>query len=588
MQGRKRLLAIICRRSESRRLTVERPLCKTKMSMINWRKDLHLARSREIASVLIGHGWDCLLENFERFRFGKSQNHVTRHRESLTQPEHLRCALEELGTTFIKLGQILSTRADLLPPDYLTELTKLQDAAPSVPFDAVRDTLVAELGRPIENCFLHFDQEPLAAASIGQAHAATLPDGTEVVVKIRRPGVVEQVHEDLEILKELAAVASRHWEFADRYDLVGIVEEFSETLRAELDYVREGHNAERFAANFAGEAGIHIARVYWETTTSRVLTLERVRGTKINDLASLDKQGVDRPALASFASDVVMRMVCEHGFFHADPHPGNFFIEPAGNIGLIDFGMVGELDERTQESLADLLIYINNQDADRLVDVFLDLGVTKKRVDRDLLRRDILHLFSIYWGLPLIELRISAVLNDVFAVMRKHHLHLPSNLALLLKTVIMVEGLGVNLDPDFHLTSVLEPYADRLVMRKYSPIKLVRNLGRASLVFARLSVELPQQLRRIVSAAENGTLQIGMRPEGFEPVLNRIEKITNRIVLGLIAAAFINGLAVLASVYRPPRWENWAWLVFAFGFLCALTLGGYLALSILRSRHRSE
>jgi ubiquinone biosynthesis protein len=324
--------------------------------------------------------------------------------------------------------------------------------------------------------------------------------------------------------------------------------------------------------------------VYWETTTSQVLTLERIRGTKINDIASLDTQGIDRSALAVFATDLVMRMVCEYGFFHADPHPGNFFIEPGGTIGLIDFGMVGVLDERTQDQLADLLIYINHKDADRLVDIFLNLGITKKRIDRDLFRRDIQHLLSKYWGLPLDELRVSAVFNDVFAAMRRHHLHLPSNMALLLKTVIMIEGLGVVLDPKFHMTSALEPYADRLVMRKYSPIKLVGNLGRASLDLARLGVEMPQQLRRIVSAAESGNLQVGMRPEGLEPVIKRVEKIANRIVLGVIAAAFINGLAVLVSVYRPPGWESWAWVVFAFGFLCALTLGAYLALSILRSR----
>lgn len=552
--------------------------------MIHWRKDLHLNRSREIASVLMGHGWDCLTEKFELFNVGKLTNQKNGQGGPLTRPEHVRSALEELGTTFIKLGQILSTRADLLPPDYLAELTKLQDSAAPVPFEAVRETLVAELGQPIETAFLNFNPEPLAAASIGQAYAATLLDGTDVVVKIRRPGVVEQVHEDLEILKELAAAVSRHWELADQYDLVGIVEEFSDTLKGELDYIREGQNAERFAADFVSEAGIHIPRVYWETTTSRVLTLERIRGTKINDLANLDNQGIDRSALARFATDVVMRMVCENGFFHADPHPGNFFIEPDGTIGLIDFGMVGTLDERTQEHLADLLINIDHKDAARLVDVFLDLGVTRKRIDRDLLRRDIEHLLSTYWGLPLSELRISAVLNDVFAIMRRHHLHLPSNLALLLKTVVMIEGLGVNLDPAFRLTSALEPYADRLVLRRYSPTKLIRNLGRASLFLARVSAEMPQQLHRIVSAAENGNLQIGMRPEGFDPVIRRVEKIANRIVLGVLAAAFINGLAVLASVYKPPAWESWAWVVFAFGFLCALSIGMYLALSILRAR----
>lgn len=551
------------------------------MNLINWRKDFHLNRSRQIAGVLVSHGWDYLRSNGHHLH-DKSFLH---RKGAQTGPEHLRSAFEELGTTFIKLGQILSTRADLLPPDYLSELTKLQDSASPFPFAAIQEALVAELDQPIDRVFAYFDPEPLASASIGQAHAATLSDGTEVVVKIRRPGVVEQVNEDLEILKELAATASRHWEFADRYDLVALVDEFSQTLRNELDYISEGHNAERFAANFASDPAIHVPRVFWETTTSRVLTLERIRGIKINDLAGLDAQGTDRRWLAEYATNVVLKMVCEDGFFHADPHPGNFFIEQNGAIGLIDFGMVGILDERTQERLAELLVVINRQDADRLVDVFLDLGITRKRIDRALLRRDVEHLLATYWSLPLKELKVTALLHDVFAIMRRHHLHLPSNLALLLKTVIMIEGLGVNLDPDFRLTVSLGPYTERLVLRQYSPFRWVRGLGRAGLEFAKLGTEMPQQLRRIVSAAEDGNFQIGMHPEGFDPIINRLEKISNRIVLGVIAAAFINGLAVLVSVYKPPGWERWAWVVFAFGFVCALVLGVYLALGILPSQH---
>lgn len=550
------------------------------MNLINWRKNFHLNRSRQIASVLVSHGWDYLTNKGH----GSLEESLLRRKSAQTRPEHLRSTLEELGTTFIKLGQILSTRSDLLPPDYLSELTKLQDNAAPVPFEEIRNVLLAELGQPIETIFLHFETEPLASASIGQAHAAVLPDGTEVVVKVRRPGVVEQVNEDLEILKELAATAGRHWEFADRYDLVGLVDEFSQTLRSELDYVREGHSAERFAANFASDPSIHIPLVFWETTTSRVLTLERIRGVKINDLAGLDAQGTDRRWLANYATSVVLKMVCEDGFFHADPHPGNFFIEEGGAIGLIDFGMVGVLDERTRERLADLLIAISHENADRLVDVFLELGVTRKRIDRALFRRDIEHLLERYWGLPLSELKVTALLNDVFAIMRQHHLHLPANLALLLKAVIMIEGLGVNLDPDFHLTRTLAPYTEQLVLREYSLFRWLRGLGRAGLDFARLGADMPRQLRRIVSAAEDGNFQIGMHPEGFDPVINRLEKIANRIVLGVIAAAFINGLAVLVSVYRPPGWERWGWVVFAFGFLCALLLGLYLALSILRPK----
>ncbi|HEU4769229.1 MAG TPA: AarF/ABC1/UbiB kinase family protein [Pyrinomonadaceae bacterium] len=547
--------------------------------LVNWRKSFHLDRSRQIARVLLSHGWN-FLRNSDEHIVGPTPA-ITVH----TRPVHLRLALEELGTTFIKLGQILSTRADLLPPEYLVELAKLQDSAPSIAFEEIQQALVTELGQSLNDVFSDFDPMPLAAASIGQAHVATLRDGTEVVVKIRRPGVVEQVNEDLEILKELAATAGRHWDFADRYDLSGLVEEFSQTLRSELDYIREGHNAERFAANFAADSRVHIPRVVWEATTSRVLTLERIRGLKINDLEGLDKQGTDRHWLAQYATNIVLKMVCEDGIFHADPHPGNFYIEPNGAIGLIDFGMVGVLDERTQELLADLLIAISHQDADRLVDVFLDLGVTQQRVDRASVGRDIERLLSTYWGLPLGDLKVTALLNDVYSVMRRHHLHLPANLALLLKTVIMIEGLGVNLDPDFRFAKSLTPYTERLVMRQYSPLRWLRGLGRASLDLAKLGAEMPQHVRRIVSAAENGNLQIGMRPEGFDPVVNRLERIANRIVLGVIAAAFINGLAVLVSVYRPPGWERWAWIVFAFGFLCALLLGVYLAWTILRPKH---
>lgn len=262
------------------------------MNFIDWRKNFHLTRSRQIAHILLSHGWGFLRNNEQPIA------NATSVVAANARPLHLRLALEELGPTFIKLGQILSTRADLLPPEYLVELTKLQDSAPPVAFEEIHQALVTELGQPIEDIFARFDPVPLAAASIGQAHAATLWDGTEVVVKVRRPGIVEQVNEDLEILSELAATASRHWSFADRYDLTGLVEEFSQTLRAELDYIREGHNAERFAANFAADAHIHVPRVFWEMTTARVLTLERIHGIKINDLKALDEQGTDRRWLA--------------------------------------------------------------------------------------------------------------------------------------------------------------------------------------------------------------------------------------------------------------------------------------------------
>jgi ubiquinone biosynthesis protein len=492
--------------------------------------------------------------------------------------------MEELGTTFIKLGQLLSTRPDLLPPEYLNEFAKLQDAAPPIAPAVARERIEAELGQPLEKLFASFTAEPLAAASIGQAHAATLFDGAEVVVKVRRPGAVEQVEEDLEILHNLAVAASRHWDFAARYDLPGLVQEFVQTLRAELDYLCEGRNAERFAANFAGDPTVHIPRICWETTSSRVLTLERVRGTKISDAAALDAAGIDRHALARSGTEVILKMVFEDGFFHADLHPGNLFIEADGRFGLIDFGMVGALDETLQERLARLVYALSRQDYDELAAVLLELGVSQQRVDQRILRHDLERLIQPYYGHPLGEIKLGALLDQAFAIMRRHNLRLPPNLALLIKTIIVTEGLGLRLDPSFRLTTVLAPYAERLMLRQYAPPRVLKKLGQAGLDLARLGVEIPQQLRQLLGELERGGLEFGLRPESFEPLLRRLESLANRIVLGILASAFIIGLAVLLSVYHPPGWEHWAGAMFAVGFFFATLLGIYLAGSLLRSK----
>lgn len=554
--------------------------------MARWRKDAYRRRYRQIARVLARHGLGYLvgiswLERFFPFERGLL-GHAPRA-EPYTPAEHVRLALEQLGTTFIKLGQLLSIRPDLLPPDYQAELARLQDQVPPLPVAVIREALATEFGRPLETVFACFDDTPLAAASIGQVHAARLPNGAAVAVKVRRPGVAEQVEVDLAILRDLAAVANRRWEFADRYDLVGLAEEFSQTLRGELDYLREGRNAERFAANFAGYADVHIPRVAWEATTTRVLTLERLQGVKITDLAALDASGIDRAALAERAARLVLKMIFDDGFFHADPHPGNFFIEPDGRIGLLDFGMVGTVDARTREQLAGLLLAVVSQDSDRLVDAVLALGAVRGPVRRDRLRRDLDHLITRYWDQPLGELALGPVVQDVLAIIQRHHLQLPSTLALLLKTVVMSEGLGQQLDPRFRVTSVVEPYARQLLLRQYSPVTWGRRLGRAGLDATSLAAELPQRARRLLGELERGELEVGMRPEGFTPVLQRLERLANRIVLGVLTAAFINGLAILLSVYHPLGWARWVGAFFAVGFTIALVLGIYLAWSILRS-----
>lgn len=549
----------------------------------------HSGRFRHLANILARHGLGYLVGQFgvedmipfHRGWFGHSKRNTP-----YTQPEHLRMALEEMGTVWVKLGQVLSTRADLLPPEYLNEFARLQDQAPTVSSEIIEDVIVESLNNPMAVLFASFDPEPLAAASIGQVHAATLDDGTPVVVKVRRPGVVEQVEEDLEILQKLALAASRRWAVAQQYDVIGVVQEFAESLRRELDYVREGRNAERFAANFSGVDHIHIPRVYWDFSSGQVLTLERVHGLKIGDLAGLDAAGLDRRGLAQRAAHMVMQMIFEDGVYHADPHPGNFFIEPGGQIALMDFGMVGELDARTKDHLVNLVVAVAGQDPDRMVDAVLEIAIVKGRVDRLRLRQDLQRLVTRYLDRPIIDIDAGAVIQDIMTVVREHHLQLPSNLALVLKMGIMVEGLGQQLDPDFRLVAVIEPYGERFMLRRYSPTFLARRLGMAGMDAAQLSVEIPGQLRRILGDLGRGTFEIGTRPSGLEPTLDRLERLANRIVVSIIAAAFIVGWAILMAGYHPfgegPAMEG----ISIVGFLIAGVLGTYLIWDILRKRSR--
>ena len=543
-------------------------------------------RARQIAEVLLRHGLGYLVSIFGLDRFVPLHRGLLGHPrrpEPYAAPEHLRMALEELGAAWIKLGQFLATRADLLPPSYQRELARLQDAAAPVPSAQIQAVIEAELGRPVSELFARFDPEPLAAASIGQAHAATLPDGTEVVVKVRRPGVVEQVEQDLELLLTLAHTASRHWELAATYDIVGIVQEFALTLRAELDYLREGRNAERFAHNFAGNPSVHIPRVFWEYTTSRVLTLERIRGLKIDNLTALDAAGFDRTELAERVARILMQMVFEDGFFHADPHPGNFFVEPDGTIGLIDFGMVGIVDPATQDRLAQLLLALAQQDPDRLVDAFLELGVSRRYVDRLALREDLRHFVLAYYDRPLRELRLETLLKETLAIVRRHYLHLPTHLVLLTKTIMMAEGLAARLAPDFQVATLLPGYVRRLLFHRYLPLRWIRRLSWTGLEAAEFGLELPRQLRRLLRTLEQGSLQLGMRPEGFESLIARLERLTNRLVLGMLTAAFIVGLAVLMTAFRLPGIEHLIGPLFGLGFLLTALLAAYLIWVILRS-----
>ena len=414
-------------------------------------------RERQIAEVLVRYGLS-YLGNIVGLEHLMTAAHGLVGRASAdaaqTPPENLRLALEELGLTFIKVGQLLSTRASPSPA-CIAELSKLQDAAPAVPGEVAHEIVERELHAPTDTAYATFESAPLACASVGQAHTATLHDGTDVVVKARRPNVVEEMARDLEIIQNFAARASRHSKTAARYDVVGLADEFVQTLREQLDYLQEARNAERFSANFAGEPWVQIPRVYPNLTTSRVITLERIRGMKITDLAALDKAGLDRHTLAERTARITAKMIFEDGFFHADPHPGNFFIEPTGRVGIVDFGMVGKLDDRLREQLGRLLSGFLRQDPGRLADALLALGASTGAVDRARLREDLGSLLARHFGRTVSEVSLKNVIGDVLEINRRHGLRVPRDLSLLLTMLIIADGIVADLDPDFRLTEVL-------------------------------------------------------------------------------------------------------------------------------------
>jgi ubiquinone biosynthesis protein len=425
-------------------------------------------RAREVAAVLVSHGFGSLVDLLD-LRHLLPAPHEPSAATRNPGPVHLRRALEDLGPTFMKLGQLLSTRPDLVAPRYESELSLLQDSAPMVPTREIVVAIETAFGRPMASLFDRFDDAPLAAASIGQVHAATLPGGSDVVVKVRRPGVVEQVMIDLELMNRLAAAAARRSSIAHRYDPAGLAREFGATLLVELDYQREGRNAELVSEGFAGHEHVHVPKVFWDLTCDHVITEERVRGIKVDDVQALDAAGFDRSEVARRFADAYLSMVFVHRFFHADPHPGNVFVERDGRIGFVDFGMVGSVGARTGRGLGAILLALVGMDPARMVDGLLGLGVACEDVDRAAFESDLARFLERYSRLPLEQLHMRLLLADLMGVVRARRLRLPSDIALLLKTVMMCEGVAAQLDPKFELVPMLLPYATRLALETHAP-----------------------------------------------------------------------------------------------------------------------
>ncbi|OGO31858.1 MAG: hypothetical protein A2Z29_04520 [Chloroflexi bacterium RBG_16_56_11] len=470
------------------------------------------------------------------------------HKELHTRSERTRMAMEELGTTFVKIGQILSTRTDMLPSDYTRELSKLQSSMAPLPVAVIEKVISDELHKPVSELFRSFDQNPLGVASIGQAHAATLLDGTDVVIKVRKPGVVEQVTEDLDILRQVAENAARRSNYSYQYNLPGVVEEIADTITAELDYVREGHSAEHFAQFFQEDPKMHVPKIFWQYTTPRVIVLERIRGIGIHDIPALEKAGFDRKELAGRAVDVWLRMVFEDAVFHADPHPGNLFVEPDGRLGLIDYGMVGLVDDDVRDHLATGVKAILDRDADLLVESITDLGAVAPIGSRESLRVDLKHVMGHYPQMA--EFHLAYNLGELFTVVRRNGVQLPANTFLLLKTMAMTQSLGRGLNRDFDFFKALQPHIEKAVDKRYSFSATLRRLPSALTDLAIFGVGLPKRLLRIVRSLERGELLVRTDVSGLEIHMEHLERIVRMLVVGIVAGAVILGATVIYLASR--------------------------------------
>ncbi|MBI4289064.1 MAG: AarF/ABC1/UbiB kinase family protein [Chloroflexi bacterium] len=507
----------------------------------------HLGRYRQIAMILFKHRLAELirvlgLRRFLRLRWLPSGNPW--RKDAYSQSQHTRMALEELGTTFIKVGQILSTRTDILPGEFTRELAKLQNALRPVPTPVIEQVIDEELGRPIDEVFASFDPQPMGVASIGQAHAATLHDGTHVVVKTQKPGVADQVAEDVDILRHMSESATERWQYSRQYDLTRIVEEIAETLTAEMDYVREAHSIEHFAEFFRQDPSVHIPKVFWEYTTPRVITMERIRGVSILDLPALDKAGLDRKDLAKRCVNLWLKMVFEGDVFHADPHPGNLFVETDGRLGLIDFGMIGLVDDDVRDRLASSVKAILDHDVDLLVDSLIELGAVARPGSREKLRADLKHLMG-HYPVAIPQLCLGANLGELFNVVRRNQVQLPDNAFMLLKTVSMAQSLGKGLDPDFDFFKLLSPNVEHILKEKYSLSAMARRFPGMAAEMALMGLELPRRVFRVARALDRGELNIRTDVPGLERHMVHLERIVTRMVIGLIAAAIILALALI-------------------------------------------
>jgi len=547
-----------------------------------------LKRYRQVLGVLIKYGFGHVIEQLNinyYLELGKrivTFGAISKGIERLTQPERLRMAMEELGPSFVKLGQLLSTRPDLVPKEYTEEFRKLQDKVPSVPFSELRQQIETELGQSVEEIFAEIQLEPIAAGSIAQVHRARLHSGEEVVVKIRRPGIVKILETDLDILAGLAYLVENHLPATMLYDPSGAVREFRRSIFREVDFTREGHTTDRFATHAKELSTSYTPRVFWSQTGETVLTLEFVEGIKITDFQKLEKQGLDRKKIANHCAEILLEQVLVHGLFHGDPHPGNILVLPEERICFLDYGMIGRLDDELKQQLAELLMAVLQRDADRIISLLIYSGELTEEIDRSALKRDLIQFIDDYYDLALAEFNTGKLLTDFIDILTRYRIRFPTDLILLAKALVTLEGVARQLDPDFNLVGHLKPQVEQLVRARLSPGWISRDLLGIGRDYSSLARQLPQDLRELIHRINRNKFKIDLEHRGLERLITDLDKSTNRISFSMIIAALVIGSSIIMQTDKGPMLFGFP-ILGLFGYSIAAFLGLGLAIAILRS-----
>ncbi len=532
-----------------------------------------MSRKAEIAKVLSKYGLDFLAHSQSPLRVIGMPSKLFGRKHATSQPERVRMALEELGTTYIKLGQAISTRSDLVPAEYVAELAKLQDDAPFVPYEDIRAVIIHEMGGPPESLFASFDKEPLAAASIAQVHRAQLRDGTRVVVKVQRPGSEERVEKDLQVMADFVKLLGGTAQLRD-YDLDGWLQEFGFTLRNELDYRREGRNTDRFRFSFADDPTLRIPRIFWEHTSRRVLTMEEVGGIKITNTQELDRQGINRRHLAEECARIILTEIFDHGFFHADPHAGNFFVESDGSINLIDFGMVGTVDRPDRESLMRITLAMSKRDSETVIDELLTIGSARKLVDRQNLKMQLDRLLELNLEAPPEEFSMAQTFQQTLQMAAEHKIRIPSHLLFLARALAMAEGLGHVLDPQYRLIDTTRSQLEGFYKKSRSPAALADRAQENYFEFGEMAIDLPKRSRRLLGQLERGEIQFTAKLGDTAELLENFHRAVNRLSVSVLMAGVIAGLSVLTLSVSDRFARMWVNV-----FLAAVISGGLVLLA---------